>query len=177
MQQDNSEQVIINPRLIARHYIGTWFFLDLISSIPLDYIFLIFNSIRGSDVSFMQRADARIISTSVVMYRASDLVLILFLESKNCRPSLLIRFLMLNNGFNFTLTELKMVAVGELKPQILQKRNHLSSISTRRELRILKRAFRALRLRLLGISREYILNLAPRFVSAGSLQQPVLHPR
>ena len=51
MQQDNSEQVIINPRLIARHYIGTWFFLDLISSIPLDYIFLIFNSIRGSDVS------------------------------------------------------------------------------------------------------------------------------
>ena len=54
MQQDNSEQVIINPRLIARHYIGTWFFLDLISSIPLDYIFLIFNSIRGSDVSFMQ---------------------------------------------------------------------------------------------------------------------------
>ena len=175
MQQDNSEQVIINPRLIARHYIGTWFFLDLISSIPLDYIFLIFNSIRGSDVSFMQRADARIISTSVVMYRASDLVLILFLESKNCRPSLLIRFLMLNNGFNFTLTELKMV--GELKPQILQKRNHLSSISTRKELGILKRAFRALRLRLLGISREYILNLAPRFVSAGSLQQPVLHPR
>lgn len=54
MQQDNSEQVIINPRLIARHYIGTWFFLDLISSIPLDYIFLIFNSIRGSDVSFMK---------------------------------------------------------------------------------------------------------------------------
>ena len=53
MQQDNSEQVIINPRLIARHYIGTWFFLDLISSIPLDYIFLIFNSIRGSDVSYV----------------------------------------------------------------------------------------------------------------------------
>ena len=76
-------------------------------------------------------------------------------------------FLMLNNGFNFILTELKMV--GELKPQILQKRNHLSSISTRKELGILKRAFRALRLRLLGISREYILNLAPRFVSADSL--------
>ena len=64
MQQDNSEQVIINPRLIARHYIGTWFFLDLISSIPLDYILLIFNSIRGSDVSFICRADFRIISTS-----------------------------------------------------------------------------------------------------------------
>ena len=51
MQQDNSEQVIIDPRLIAKHYIKTWFFLDLLSSIPLDYIFLIFNSVRGSDVS------------------------------------------------------------------------------------------------------------------------------
>ncbi len=51
MQQDNSEQVIIDPKLIAKHYIKTWFFLDLLSSIPLDYIFLIFNSIRGTDVS------------------------------------------------------------------------------------------------------------------------------
>lgn len=51
MQQDNSEQVIIDPKLIAKHYIQTWFFLDLLSSIPLDYIFLIFNSVRGSDVS------------------------------------------------------------------------------------------------------------------------------
>lgn len=45
MQQDNSEQVILDPKLIARHYIRTWFFLDLISSIPLDYIFLIFNQV------------------------------------------------------------------------------------------------------------------------------------
>ncbi|XP_076356642.1 potassium/sodium hyperpolarization-activated cyclic nucleotide-gated channel 2-like [Tachypleus tridentatus] len=43
MNHDNSEQVILDPRLIARYYIRTWFFLDLISSIPLDYIFLIFN--------------------------------------------------------------------------------------------------------------------------------------
>ncbi|KAG8190751.1 hypothetical protein JTE90_024881 [Oedothorax gibbosus] len=42
MNQDNSEQVILDPGLIARHYLRTWFFLDLISSIPLDYIFLIF---------------------------------------------------------------------------------------------------------------------------------------
>lgn len=45
MQQDNSEQVILDPKLIARHYLRTWFFLDLISSIPLDYIFLIFNQV------------------------------------------------------------------------------------------------------------------------------------
>ncbi|KAL3233239.1 hypothetical protein MRX96_022877 [Rhipicephalus microplus] len=34
MHQDNSEQVILDPKLIAHHYIRTWFFLDLISSIP-----------------------------------------------------------------------------------------------------------------------------------------------
>ncbi|XP_013773714.2 potassium/sodium hyperpolarization-activated cyclic nucleotide-gated channel 2-like isoform X2 [Limulus polyphemus] len=43
MKQDGSEQVILDPNLIAKHYVRTWFFLDLISSIPLDYIFLIFN--------------------------------------------------------------------------------------------------------------------------------------
>ncbi|XP_059620419.1 potassium/sodium hyperpolarization-activated cyclic nucleotide-gated channel 3 isoform X4 [Phlebotomus argentipes] len=43
MQQDNAEQVILDPKIIAKHYLKTWFFLDLISSIPLDYIFLIFN--------------------------------------------------------------------------------------------------------------------------------------
>ncbi|XP_046439074.1 potassium/sodium hyperpolarization-activated cyclic nucleotide-gated channel 2-like isoform X2 [Daphnia pulex] len=52
MQQDNSEQVILDPKLIARHYLRTWFFLDLISSIPLDYIFLIFNQfLRMQDFS------------------------------------------------------------------------------------------------------------------------------
>ncbi|XP_022662366.1 potassium/sodium hyperpolarization-activated cyclic nucleotide-gated channel 1-like isoform X3 [Varroa destructor] len=42
MNQDNSEQVILEPKEIAHHYIRSWFFLDLVSSIPLDYIFLIF---------------------------------------------------------------------------------------------------------------------------------------
>ncbi|XP_046753006.1 potassium/sodium hyperpolarization-activated cyclic nucleotide-gated channel 2 isoform X6 [Diprion similis] len=46
MQQDNAEQVILDPKLIAKHYLRTWFFLDLISSIPLDYIFLIFNQFQ-----------------------------------------------------------------------------------------------------------------------------------
>lgn len=43
MNPDLPEQVILDPKLIARGYIRSWFFLDLISSIPLDYIFLIFN--------------------------------------------------------------------------------------------------------------------------------------
>lgn len=45
MQQDNAEQVILDPKIIAKNYLKTWFFLDLISSIPLDYIFLIFNQV------------------------------------------------------------------------------------------------------------------------------------
>ena len=53
MQQDNSEQVIIDPVLIAKHYIRTWFFLDLLSSIPLDYIFLIFNAGKGDVSTFL----------------------------------------------------------------------------------------------------------------------------
>ncbi|XP_050295881.1 potassium/sodium hyperpolarization-activated cyclic nucleotide-gated channel 2 isoform X3 [Anthonomus grandis grandis] len=52
MQQDNAEQVILDPRLIARHYLRTWFFLDLISSIPLDYMFLIFNQFQDYGDSF-----------------------------------------------------------------------------------------------------------------------------
>ena len=55
MQADNSEQVILDPKLIARDYLRTWFFLDLISSIPLDYIFLIFNSLRGDTIVRPQR--------------------------------------------------------------------------------------------------------------------------
>ncbi|XP_059060720.1 potassium/sodium hyperpolarization-activated cyclic nucleotide-gated channel 2 isoform X3 [Achroia grisella] len=52
MQQDNAEQVILDPKLIAKHYLRTWFFLDLISSIPLDYIFLIFNQVNDFSDSF-----------------------------------------------------------------------------------------------------------------------------
>ncbi|XP_074650570.1 potassium/sodium hyperpolarization-activated cyclic nucleotide-gated channel 3-like [Tubulanus polymorphus] len=38
------DEIILDPKEIARHYIKTWFFLDLISSIPLDYIFLMFDA-------------------------------------------------------------------------------------------------------------------------------------
>ncbi|KAF2368447.1 Ion transport domain, partial [Trinorchestia longiramus] len=52
MQQDNSEQVILDPKQIARYYLKTWFFLDLISSVPLDYIFLIINQVsKHQDVN------------------------------------------------------------------------------------------------------------------------------
>lgn len=32
---------MLNPKEIARQYLKTWFLLDLLSSLPLDYIYLI----------------------------------------------------------------------------------------------------------------------------------------
>ncbi|XP_046753007.1 potassium/sodium hyperpolarization-activated cyclic nucleotide-gated channel 2 isoform X7 [Diprion similis] len=58
MQQDNAEQVILDPKLIAKHYLRTWFFLDLISSIPLDYIFLIFNQDFSESLQFLNAGRA-----------------------------------------------------------------------------------------------------------------------
>jgi len=60
MQQDNAEQVILDPKLIAKHYLRTWFFLDLISSIPLDYIFLIFNQVSIRIVRLIRAIVARV---------------------------------------------------------------------------------------------------------------------
>ena len=67
MQQDNSEQVIIDPRLIAKHYIRSWFFLDLVSSIPLDYIFLIVNSVTGSGVSKLDDVHQGVTNVFVIL--------------------------------------------------------------------------------------------------------------
>lgn len=33
--------IVLQPKKIAIHYIKTWFFIDLLSSIPFDYIFLL----------------------------------------------------------------------------------------------------------------------------------------
>ncbi|KAG5444848.1 Potassium/sodium hyperpolarization-activated cyclic nucleotide-gated channel 4 [Clonorchis sinensis] len=44
VRNDYADEIILDPKEIARHYIKTWFVLDFISSIPMDYIFLIFNN-------------------------------------------------------------------------------------------------------------------------------------
>ncbi|KAL3313593.1 hypothetical protein Ciccas_007803 [Cichlidogyrus casuarinus] len=35
---DYVDEIILDPRQIANRYIHSWFFLDLISSVPIDYI-------------------------------------------------------------------------------------------------------------------------------------------
>ena len=37
------DEITLEPGKIARHYLRTWFIVDILSSIPIDYLFLIFN--------------------------------------------------------------------------------------------------------------------------------------
>ena len=41
LQNDFVDEIILEPKKIAKHYMRTWFFIDMLSSIPLDYIFLL----------------------------------------------------------------------------------------------------------------------------------------
>ena len=40
LRNDYIDEIILQPRLIALHYLKTWFVVDLLSSIPVDYLFL-----------------------------------------------------------------------------------------------------------------------------------------
>ena len=40
---DFADEIILDPKQIARHYVKTWFILDFISSVPMDYIFLLWD--------------------------------------------------------------------------------------------------------------------------------------
>ena len=82
MQQDNSEQVIIDPVLIAKHYIRTWFFLDLLSSIPLDYIFLIFNAGKGDVSIFLDMSYFLFLTFEKVTLAQAFYALILHMSSE-----------------------------------------------------------------------------------------------
>lgn len=49
LQNDYVDEIILEPKMIAKHYLRTWFFVDFLSSIPLDYLFLL---IRESGENF-----------------------------------------------------------------------------------------------------------------------------
>ena len=38
-----ADEIILEPHEIARRYVRTWFLLDLVSAIPLDYFILLFS--------------------------------------------------------------------------------------------------------------------------------------
>ncbi|CAF1279661.1 unnamed protein product [Rotaria sordida] len=44
LRNDFIDEIILEPRLIAINYLKTWFILDLLSSLPVDYFFLLFDA-------------------------------------------------------------------------------------------------------------------------------------
>ena len=48
LQNDYIDEIILEPRLIAKNYIKTWFIIDLLSSLPIDYLFLFFDQGENS---------------------------------------------------------------------------------------------------------------------------------
>jgi len=59
-----ADEIILEPRQIAKHYLKSWFLLDLISSIPLDYIILLFSP--DANLTHLLHAGALIISVRAV---------------------------------------------------------------------------------------------------------------
>ena len=56
-----ADEIILEPHEIARRYLRSWFLLDLISSIPLDYFILLFSP----DASLSQLIHAGKLTTVV----------------------------------------------------------------------------------------------------------------
>ena len=46
------DEIILDPQKISIRYIRTWFFLDVLSSIPMDYLFLLMG--KGSKDESLQ---------------------------------------------------------------------------------------------------------------------------
>jgi len=47
MMSNAADEIILDPQQIAWHYIRTWFLLDFVSSLPLDYVILLVSPETG----------------------------------------------------------------------------------------------------------------------------------
>jgi len=47
MVSNAADEIILDPNKIARHYLRSWFFLDFVSSLPLDYLILLVSPETG----------------------------------------------------------------------------------------------------------------------------------
>ncbi|XP_070542032.1 potassium/sodium hyperpolarization-activated cyclic nucleotide-gated channel 2-like [Ptychodera flava] len=56
LANESSEQVILAPKNIAKKYLKTWFVVDLMSSLPMDYVFLVTGGAQNSDMYKATRA-------------------------------------------------------------------------------------------------------------------------
>ncbi|KAA3673774.1 uncharacterized protein DEA37_0013751 [Paragonimus westermani] len=60
IRNDFVDDIILNPSEIAREYLRTWFALDLLSSLPIDYIFFAFRSYDHDRGDHLMQADEAI---------------------------------------------------------------------------------------------------------------------
>lgn len=67
MVSNAADEIILDPSQIAQHYLRSWFFLDLVSSLPLDYLILLMSPETG--VRQLMRAGkiAQLLSFSVAL--------------------------------------------------------------------------------------------------------------
>lgn len=57
IMKEDSTEIMLDPKTIRRHYLRSWFAVDFISSIPVDYIFLM--------VDLEERLDSEVHTNSI----------------------------------------------------------------------------------------------------------------
>lgn len=70
VRESMADDIVLEPKLIAREYLRKWFTLDIVSCLPLDYILLAFDN--GTE----QIAQAGVLSISLYHYLTSKRTLI-----------------------------------------------------------------------------------------------------
>jgi len=80
----NCEEVILEPRKIAVRYIKTWFLVDLLSSLPFDYIILFLLRKPTLHMSFVPVTIATVAATPVHLTTANLTAVVYTCNVKKC---------------------------------------------------------------------------------------------